>query len=137
MLPPYSAGGINFVHNTRPTMPVINKTRLRHNRPARKAATWSQSLRRHVYDSRRWRAMRDYKLATDPLCEICKAEGRVTLAVDVHHVLPIGEAATRDEALRRAYDTSNLQSLCKECHGRLHATGTRGGEADERDDQEE
>lgn len=47
------------------------------------------------------------KLAQDPLCEVCKAEGRATLAAQVHHDKPI---RTHPE-LRLAL--SNLVSICE------------------------
>lgn len=52
-------------------------------------------------------------LAANPLCEMCKAEGRLTPATLVHHRRKLTDGGTND--------WSNLQSLCAECHSRLHA----------------
>lgn len=49
-------------------------------------------------------------LAAEPLCRMCAAEGRVTAATLVDHIVPIedGGAVLAD---------ANLQSLCIPCHG--------------------
>lgn len=47
-------------------------------------------------------------LRSDPLCVLCLAEGRTTLATDVDHIVPRREGGS-DEA-------SNLQSLCHSHH---------------------
>lgn len=88
----------------------------------RKAAeTWRSELRRKVYNSARWRRLRDVKLSMSPVCEICEEQGRYVPAVDVHHRRSFVEAATPEEAQAIAYDYGNLMSLCKECHGKIHA----------------
>lgn len=46
--------------------------------------------------------------ARDPLCKRCKDAGRVSLAVDLDHVVPIEHGGADDE--------SNLQGLCGPCH---------------------
>jgi 5-methylcytosine-specific restriction endonuclease McrA len=60
-----------------------------------------------VYDSRRWRALRYEVLRRDGFaCTVCGARGRL----EVDHVLPVKHAPDR------AYDLTNLQSLCPCCH---------------------
>lgn len=74
-----------------------------------------------VYNSVRWRRLREIKLATDPLCEVClEQRGRTVAAEDVHH--RVSFMSTTDPDMRRhlAYDYSNLQSLCKQCHQKIH-----------------
>lgn len=55
-----------------------------------------------------WRKLRTMQLADVPLCQDCRAEGRVTIATEVHHV----------QAKRKGGDNSfeNLSSLCKTHH---------------------
>lgn len=55
----------------------------------------------------------------NPLCEVCLLAGKVTPAVDIHHIDSFMnyEGLTR---INKAYDPTNLQSICKECHQRLH-----------------
>jgi 5-methylcytosine-specific restriction endonuclease McrA len=62
---------------------------------------------------RRWRKLRAHKLADEPRCERCLAGGRLTLATEVHHVLPISQGGGK-------YDWNNLESVCGECQDEAH-----------------
>ena len=47
-------------------------------------------------------------------------EDKVVPAVDVHHIISF---MTTNDPLKRkwlAFDSSNLMSLCKECHQKIH-----------------
>ena len=68
------------------------------------------------YRSERWKRLRAWKLARDPLCEVCLKEGRTTPAAMVHHVTPV-KAGGDPMAI------DNLMSLCVSCHNRLHRQG--------------
>jgi 5-methylcytosine-specific restriction enzyme A len=61
------------------------------------------------YDSR-WRNVRARYLAEHPLCASCLAEGRLTAATVVDHVIAHGG----DRQL--FCDRDNWQALCKGCH---------------------
>ena len=82
-----------------------------------------------ILGSRRWRNFRRWYLSAHPLCEICEEEGRTRAAQEVHHIIPVQTARTREGMERLAFDFYNLQSLCHECHQRIHeerqAYGTR------------
>lgn len=71
-----------------------------------------------LYGSARWKAVRQLKLNRDPLCEMCRAKGDLVQAQVVHH---IKEAKDRPDLF---FDIENLQSLCNECHNRLHKKST-------------
>ncbi|MDA5722588.1 HNH endonuclease signature motif containing protein [Alkalibacterium indicireducens] len=43
---------------------------------------------------------------------MCEKNGRLTSAEEVHHILPISLGGTHDK--------SNLMSLCKSCHNKIH-----------------
>ena len=58
----------------------------------------------------RWSKIRAVKLAQDPVCESCWAEGIATPATLVHH---------RDRDPRNN-DMSNLRSMCVLCHEEEH-----------------
>ena len=81
-----------------------------------------------IYNSKEWHELRARKLAANPLCEMCQEEGRkrgikygyVRSATLVHHIHPIEESNTMDEMRHWAFMWSNLQSLCRECHNRIH-----------------
>ena len=64
-----------------------------------------------------WPAIRRKHITAYPLCEICRREGRITAAQEVHHIIPLADGGTHDE--------SNLMSLCKPCHSRI--TAKEGG----------
>ncbi|HBL84711.1 MAG: HNH endonuclease [Clostridiales bacterium GWF2_38_85] len=60
-----------------------------------------------------WVKIRTAFLSAHPLCELCKAEGRLTPATLVHHKRKLTDGGNND--------WSNLQALCLECHSRFHA----------------
>jgi 5-methylcytosine-specific restriction protein A len=60
--------------------------------------------------TRRWRRTRQRHLVIEPLCRDCLAEGRVTPATDVDHILLRVAGGTDDDA--------NLRSLCRDHHQR-------------------
>lgn len=57
---------------------------------------------------RRLQAIRKHVLAASPLCVMCKASGRVTLATEVDHIVALVNGG-EDHA-------DNRQALCDECH---------------------
>jgi len=59
------------------------------------------------YDAR-WRKIRMGILSGEPLCRACEKQGRVTLATDVDHIIPLSRGGTNDPG--------NLQPLCHSCH---------------------
>ncbi|HAA8671009.1 TPA_asm: HNH endonuclease [Listeria monocytogenes] len=61
---------------------------------------------------RAWKRIRDRYVQEHPLCEMCKADGRLTPTDEVHHILPVSQGGT--------HDRSNLMSLCKSCHNNIH-----------------
>lgn len=77
----------------------------------------------------RWLELRRAKLTRSPLCERCAAEGRVTAASEVHHIVPVETAITFEEKRVLMYSFNNLQSLCHECHVKTHTEMGRSGKA--------
>ena len=71
-----------------------------------------------VYDLQAWKRARAHHLATEPLCRMCKAQGRHTPAHHVDHILPISKGGDW-------FDGENLQSLCHACHS-LKTAGDEG-----------
>ena len=82
--------------------------------------------RQALYQSKRWKDLREYMVMTHPLCEDCLEEGRITPTEDIHHVLsPFQRGISEEEKAKRAYDENNLVALCRECHiKRHHPNGT-------------
>jgi len=62
---------------------------------------------------RTWKVIRDAFLSANPLCTMCKAEGRLTPSTVAHHKVKITDGGTND--------WENMEALCQECHSRLHA----------------
>ena len=63
-----------------------------------------------------WRRLRERFLQKNPLCEMCKEQGRYTIAMEVHHIKPLSEGGTND--------LNNLMALCKSCHSKITMTAT-------------
>jgi 5-methylcytosine-specific restriction protein A len=81
--------------------------------------------RNEVYTSTRWRKLRlSYLQGLLQSLRFEKGklvkEDKVVPAVDVHHIISF---MTTNDPLKRkwlAFDSSNLMSLCKECHQKIH-----------------
>jgi 5-methylcytosine-specific restriction enzyme A len=72
------------------------------------------------YDGR-WRKARARYLTEHPWCASCQAEGRLTRATVVDHVVPHrGDAAL-------FWDHDNWQALCRRCHDRKTVRDGRWG----------
>lgn len=67
------------------------------------------------YD-RKWSQVRAAYVKKHPLCELCDQRGVVHPVEIVHHIVPICDGGDR-------YRHANLQSLCRTCHGKVHAGG--------------
>lgn len=52
--------------------------------------------------------MREVVLREEPLCRLCKAQGRVTASVIADHIKPLSEGGTGDR--------ENYQGCCAACH---------------------
>ena len=61
---------------------------------------------------RSWARIRAAFLQANPLCVLCKKDGRLTPATMVHHKVKLTDGGTND--------WNNLQALCHEWHSRLH-----------------
>lgn len=69
-----------------------------------------RKARKKIYNSVQWQRARKVKLARNPLCERCLANGVITPAGHVHH---IQDLADRPDL---AHDLDNLEALCIGCH---------------------
>lgn len=67
------------------------------------------------YQSKEWQLLRNQKwVASDGLCEMCRAKGIIKSAKEIHHVVPIDV----DWSKRLEYE--NLIALCSDCHNEQH-----------------
>jgi 5-methylcytosine-specific restriction enzyme A len=68
---------------------------------------------------RRLQALRTALFRENPLCVLCQAEGRVTLATQRDHIKPLAEGGTDTE--------DNVEGLCEACHeAKSQAEAQRG-----------
>lgn len=84
---------------------------------------------RRMIHTGRWLRLRRDKLGDFPLCERCEEEGRHSPATEVHHVVPVEDAVTRQDKERLMFDYHNLRALCHDCHVRTHTEMGRSGRA--------
>ena len=61
---------------------------------------------------RAWKRIRDRYVHKHPLCEQCLKAGRYVAVEEVHHIIPLADGGTNEE--------SNLMSLCRSCHEKIH-----------------
>ena len=79
---------------------------------------FQRSLDHNKIYGREWKRIRALYVREHPLCEMCLKEGKLTPVEEVHHILPVERGGT--------HDVSNLMSLCKSCHNKIHiALGDR------------
>tara|TARA_R100000808_G_C2079825_1_gene104120 strand:- start:50 stop:379 length:330 start_codon:yes stop_codon:yes gene_type:complete len=71
------------------------------------------------YQSKQWRATRNYYIQANPLCEECKRNGKTKGGQCVDHIKPISKGGHQT-------DYSNLQTLCNKCHAKK--SGQEGAE---------
>ncbi len=62
---------------------------------------------------RAWKRIRDSYVKTHPFCEQCFERGILVPVDEVHHKVPVSKGGT--------HDRSNLMSLCRSCHNKIHA----------------
>lgn len=73
------------------------------------------------YNTAAWARLRTAHLALEPLCRACQAEGRLTTANTVDHVVAISEGG----APFPGHD--GLASYCAPCHSAKTARGAEAG----------
>lgn len=76
---------------------------------------------KHLTNSYLWQRLRAQHKLSEPLCRICKAEGRITPVRVVDHIIP----HRGNEKL--FYDPNNWQSLCYPCHDSVKRMEERSG----------
>jgi 5-methylcytosine-specific restriction protein A len=87
------------------------------NLPKAKPRHWIKKTPKHTrqvdnskfYNSKQWRATRNYYIQMNPLCEECKRQEKITSGYCVDHIIQISRGGHKT-------DNSNLQTLCRECH---------------------
>lgn len=76
---------------------------------------------KRLIHSKRWSQLSKAYKAAHPFCEECMKRGIWDQpSEEVHHVRPIGSGITWGEMVSLAFDESNLEALCHDCHTRIH-----------------
>ena len=73
-----------------------------------------------IYNSSKWKKLRDSYFMYHPLCEMCLKQGETTPTDEIHHIRPIRTGKDITEMRSLAYDPCNLMALCTECHHKVH-----------------
>lgn len=75
----------------------------------KKVVTIDYAERNRFYQRKAWKDARSAQLQCEPLCRHHRKKGKLVEATHVDHIKAI-------EFGGDAFDSSNLQSLCKSCH---------------------
>lgn len=73
-----------------------------------------------MINSQRWQLLRRNKINRSPLCELCRLDGIMSAAEEVHHVVPVESAGDYEGMEKLMFDMGNLQSLCHDHHSEVH-----------------
>lgn len=76
--------------------------------------------RKAFYRTDVWRKARAAQLSKQPYCECCLALKKITLATEVHHQDSFTNYHSQ-AATYKALDPSNLMSICRYHHSKIHA----------------
>ena len=71
--------------------------------------SYSKAEHAKIYNSNRWRRLRNDYIKHNPLCVLCKKNNRTTAAKVVDHIIEIADGGD-------IWNIYNLQSLCDKCH---------------------
>lgn len=69
-----------------------------------------RSEERKFYDKAAWKNLRNMYILNNPICVMCKKEGKIKQGNVVDHIKP------KRFYPELAYTESNFQTLCYECH---------------------
>lgn len=99
-------------------MPSIN--RKIHKRP--RIQTQKMARYQDIYQDKRWKRLRSWKVKNNPLCEVCLTLDPVKLTPvdEVHHIIAWQSGSTALEQDALAFDPDNLISLCIPHHKKRH-----------------
>lgn len=90
---------------------------------------WSKHHTKRVVKNAALSRARKALFEREPLCAQCKREGRVSLAEERDHIIPLSQGGPDTE--------SNTQGLCKPCHARKSEAEKRAGAQAARQDYQD
>lgn len=100
-------------------MPTLQTSKKYSKKSTHHNQTDMRKLRQDAYNQTAWKKLREVYLKMHPLCEECLLKNKVTPATSVHHkVSPFSKGQVNQYLF---LDYENLESVCHDCHGMLHA----------------
>lgn len=76
---------------------------------------------KELITSTRWAKLRARKLTSQPRCEECLKKGKLKIADQVHHVIPVERGVGSRMVMEElCFDFNNLESVCEKCHKEIH-----------------
>lgn len=99
-------------------MPTIKKLPKKQ-KTTQHSNTDRRKMRFEAYNTTAWKKLRLAYMKEHPLCEECLNNGKVKAADSIHHKQSPFIGNTVNWAL--FLDRDNLESICAECHARVHA----------------
>lgn len=96
-------------------MPTINKPKKQYKKKGK-----SLDIYNLVYNTKKWRKLREKYLMLHPLCERCLNNDEMNVATEVHHKKPLTKAETEVNLKYLAFNYDNLMALCSKCHHEIH-----------------
>ena len=99
-------------------MPTINKLPKK-KKSTKHSNTDRRELRKSAYNTTVWRKLRMSYMKEHPVCEECIKNGKVTAADSIHHKKSPFKGNEVNWNL--FLDPDNLESICRECHAKVHA----------------
>lgn len=105
-------------------MPWINKPPKKERKKQQLTETEERALRTKLYATAAWRKCRKAHLVKEPLCQECLRNGIINAGskeapLQVHHKRSPFQNGSINWEL--ALDDKNLETICGECHGKIHA----------------
>lgn len=104
---------IPFLKNIRSDLKKKKKSKQLHLQP-------EVSVSQKIYNSQKWKKLRNSYIAEFPLCQSCLEKGKIVPGEEVHHVIPFLTGQTQQEIENLAFDWNNLKTLCQSCHKAAH-----------------
>lgn len=101
-------------------MPTLQSKKVKKRKEKNNFNSPSKDERMKYYNQRKWWSLRRTKLLNSPLCERCLEAGKIIPAIDIHHKDSPFKYTDEIKRIELFFDYDNLESLCKECHGKHH-----------------
>ena len=81
----------------------------------------AKDFAKQFYSSKQWQTTREaYAKSKRYLCENCLRNGIITTGEIVHHITPVTPDNIEDASI--TLNESNLELLCRKCHGATHGS---------------